>query len=49
MVDLATQLRALADRVDALVPAQVVSEPVHQHEPGILRDTVTSPPEERQG
>lgn len=39
--DLAAALRTLADRVADLAPAQVVGELVpHQHEPGILRDTL---------
>jgi hypothetical protein len=38
---LASELRGLADRLDALAPAQVVGElAAHQHEPGILRDTL---------
>jgi hypothetical protein len=44
MADLATQLRQLADRLAALAPAQIVGElEAHEHEPGILRDTVRCP------
>jgi hypothetical protein len=38
---LASELRGLADRPDALAPAQVVGELApHHHEPGVLRDTL---------
>lgn len=38
---LASELRGLADRLDALEPGEVVGElAAHQYEPGILRDTV---------
>jgi hypothetical protein len=41
---LAAQRRALADRVDALEPAQVVgAREAHHHGPGIVRDTVPCP------
>jgi hypothetical protein len=43
MADLAAQLHALADRLDALAPPQVVGEPAHQHGPGIVHDTVLCP------
>jgi hypothetical protein len=40
-LDLAATLHALADRVAQLDLAEVLREvPAHQHEPGILRDTV---------
>ena len=41
MADVPAALRALADRVEQLAPAQVVgARAAHEHEPGILRDTV---------
>ena len=38
---LARELRGLADRLEALEPGHVIGElEAHQHEPGILRDTL---------
>jgi hypothetical protein len=38
---LASELRGFADRLDALEPGHVIGElEAHQHEPGILRDTL---------
>jgi hypothetical protein len=43
-LDLAAAPRALADRVAQLDLAEVLREvPAHEHEPGILRDTVRCP------
>jgi hypothetical protein len=44
VIALAAQLRAVADRLAGVAPAQVVGEfEAHQHGPGILRDTVRCP------
>jgi hypothetical protein len=41
---LAGELRGLADQLDVLEPGRVIGELApHQHEPGILRDTVRCP------